>query len=302
MNSQSNRKSHRKGVTRTSRAQEPKIVGNGREQSRENFSTKASRAQEQKIYGKNACLSIWRNRPDDLIRVYVSHSLVKELSSCLRFCAKRKIAYHIVADEELARITESTHHEGVCFLVRKKEEISEIAFLETLVKRDKKSQDLILYLDGVSNPHNFGSIVRVAAHYGIKFIIGDAALPRLSGAATRVSQGGSENVEIVRATAPEAALKKLAELGYKILATSSHKGASLYKFTYPKKAVLVIGGEGDGMKKEIARLCDSTINIPGTEAVESLNVSLATGILLSEWWRQTGTLTTATHEKPIRKN
>lgn len=247
---------------------------------------KNSRTKEIKIYGRYACHAFFRIRARDLIRVYISKPLVKEFSACLRWCAENKLAYHIVSIDELSKITESTHHEGICFLVKRKAELKEgdlFSYLDTLPKSESL---LILALDGVSNPHNFGSIIRVAAHYGINFILGDDSMPTQSAAAVRVAQGGAEVTSLIRVNSLKSSINKLKNYGFKIFSTDSAKGKNIYTFSYPTRSILLLGGEAQGVSKEVENLSDETIKIQGTGAVESLNVSTATGILLSEWWRQ----------------
>lgn len=73
-----------------------------------------------------------------------------------------------------------------------------------------------------------------------------------------------------------------------MLTTSSHRGKDLYRTKLPAKAVIVFGEEQSGVSKKVASMGDLPIKIPGTGAVESLNVSVATALILGEWWRQEG--------------
>jgi TrmH RNA methyltransferase len=241
---------------------------------------------EQKFYGIHACLSLFSERKNDIIRVYVEKKNLSLFASLLRWCADNRKAYHIVTIEELEKITESVHHEGVCVLALEKTSLSFPSFLMHL---DAKKEDPIclLYLDGVQNPHNLGSILRTCVHFSISFILGEKAkLPTLSGSACRISKGGSEMVSFVHIDNLEKDLKRLQEKNFTFLATSSHEGKSLFNYAFPKKTMLILGAEDKGISPTLMQKSKETLTIPGSKRVESLNVSVATSLFLAEFWRQ----------------
>lgn len=242
-----------------------------------------SLAQEQKYYGIHACLAIWEKRPYDIVRVYAHESNIKTLTPLLKWCAVQKKAYHVVSTEELSRITDSVHHEGVCVLARELSPIPLSGLLESLSHRGEKV--CLLYLDGVQNPHNIGSIMRTCAHFGIPYIIGDR-LPPLSASACRIAKGGAELVRLIQLDKPLEALEQLKKLGFAIVGTSSYKGGSLYRYRFPNRTILAFGSESDGMSKHLQKLTSQNLQIPGTGLIESLNVSVATSLCLGEYARQ----------------
>jgi TrmH RNA methyltransferase len=236
---------------------------------------------EQKYYGLHACLAIWAKRPYDVIRVYTHESNIKNLTPVLKGCAAQKKAYHIVSNEELNRITDSVHHEGVCILAKEPRPLSFSDFMASL----NGSKICLLYLDGVQNPHNIGSILRTCAHFGIPYILGDR-LPSLSASACRIAKGGAELVRLVQLEQPLAALEQLKKLGFTVVGTSSDGGASLYRCRFSPRTILAFGSESDGMSKQLRKLIAQDLQIPGTGEVESLNVSVATALCLGEYVRQ----------------
>ena len=144
-----------------------------------------------------------------------------------------------------------------------------------------------LWLDGVGNPHNLGAILRSAAHFGVAAML----LPKhstlaLSGAAARVAEGGAEAVPLVRLGRDDNAIAQLRGAGFTLAATVVHGGSDLFATALPQRLVYVIGAEGEGMIAELAAACDLRLSIPGTGAVESLNVAAATAVLLAQWKRQ----------------
>jgi len=236
---------------------------------------------ELKYYGTHACQALWQTRPKDIIRVYLDESHVKGFGPLLKWCAKEKKAYHIVPVAELQKITDSVHHEGICILARELLPLSEKEFLDSLTS----SPECLLYLDGVQNPHNLGSILRTSAHFGIRYILGDR-LPSLSAAACRVAKGGAEVVRLVALARPFETFRRLQQAGFELIGTSSHRGTSLHAFRFPQRSILAIGSESEGVAQSLLKQAAHAICIPGTDAVESLNVAVATGLCIGEYCRQ----------------
>ena len=139
-----------------------------------------------------------------------------------------------------------------------------------------------LWLDGVGNPHNLGAMLRSAAHFGASAML----LPKqstlaLSGAAARVAEGGAEAVPFVRLGRDDNAIAQLRGAGFALAATVVRGGADLFAAPLPRRLVYVLGAEGEGMDSGLASACDLRLSIPGTGAVESLNVASATAGLLA---------------------
>lgn len=242
---------------------------------------KKKKTSELKYYGIHACFSIFEKRAADIIKVYIHDSNLKFFAPLLKWCAKFKKAYHIVDNQDLEKLTNSTHHEGICLVAKSPITLDFDTFLSSL----KKPKICLLYLDGVQNPHNIGSILRTCAHFGIPFILGNK-LPPLSPSACRIAKGGADVVKLVQIDHPKKALEALKKLGFGFIGTSSHAKASLYGQPLPEKCMFVFGAEDSGMSQELTQSMTVNIQIPGTGAVESLNVSVATSLCLGEYTRQ----------------
>jgi len=242
-------------------------------------------AGEETYHGLRACAAIFARRPDEIVRIYLTAARKPTFATLLSWCVKHRKGFQIVEEENLRRISGSTHHEGVAILARAIRRWS----LEDLLAAVERQQagGPILYLDGVENPHNLGSILRTAAHFGVVAIAGRTGeLPPLSPAAVRVAEGAAEIVPVCDLAEPAAALRRLAAAGYAIVAASSHRGESPERPPLGGRCVLVLGSEGRGVSPAIERVATARVRIPGTGAVESLNVSVAAGVLLAEAWRQ----------------
>jgi TrmH RNA methyltransferase len=236
---------------------------------------------EQKFHGRHACHALFAHRRDDIIRVYLLQDRIKEFGELLSWCASQKRAYHIVEAENLERIAETVHHQGVVVLAKKLRAWGDHDLLDAI--RNNSLRGPLLYLDGVQNPHNLGSILRTAAHFGAAAVLGSKdQLPGVTASAARVAEGGGEAVATARLTDPQAALAALKAAGYQVLAATSHPGGNVYLAKISDRCVIVLGNEVHGVSPQIQSLATGSLQIPGTGAVESLNVAVACGVLLSE--------------------
>src|SRR5690606_6082604 len=105
----------------------------------------------------------------------------------------------------------------------------------------------------------------------------------LSGAAARVAEGGAEAVPMVRLADDADAIARLRVAGFTLAATVVRDGTDVFATPLPQRLVYVLGAEGQGMDESLAAACDLRVSIPGTGAVESLNVAAATAVLLAQW-------------------
>lgn len=236
---------------------------------------------EIKICGKNACIALWKKSPDYIVKVYLVEALTKEFTEFLKWCSARKIAYKVVENSDLEKLTSSTHHEGICVLAIEHYEVSEEEILSLL-----ENDSCVLYLDSIENPYNMAAIIRSASHFGIKAILGRDSMPKVSAALARVAEGGLEDVAIFRSALSLGVLKQLKAKGYKIFSTSSHRGESLFKTEVTKKCVFILGNETSGVSPALSAIADKQIKIPGTGAVESLNVSVSASLMMAEYARR----------------
>ncbi len=241
-------------------------------------------ARDVKFYGLNACLALFDARPGDVRRAFVAERRVPELGELLRELAQRRVAYRIVDADELARVAGSQHHEGVCFFASPAPEPDDAA----LFSRVGGGPARVVYLDAVENPHNVGAIVRTAAHFGCVAVAGPAdVMPAPVGATARVAEGGVEHVAMLRWADPLASLRKLSAR-FTLVATAHDAPESVFDARLPDRAIFLLGAEGPGLSRAIRHMAHLTVAIPGTGAVESLNVAAATAVLLAEHYRRFG--------------
>lgn len=241
--------------------------------------------QEVKVYGFNACVSLFKSRPQDIIRLYITEELRGQLGYILKWCADKKKAYHICPSDELQKVSGSAHHEDICILAKRKTEITLAAQLKNLAFH--KGALALLYLEGVTNPHNLGAIIRVAAYFGIAaIVIEQEEAPTLSGAVHRVAEGGVENLPIIYSKSQTESFKLFRQYGYKIISTVVEGGQNLHSTALASRAVFLFGSESDGLSNKLRHTADQAITIQSSGKVESLNVACAATAVLAEHYRQ----------------
>jgi RNA methyltransferase, TrmH family len=244
---------------------------------------RARRDIELRLYGLNAVRAVFARRPQAIRKLYLAEVRIPQLQPLLKWCVANRVGYRVVDDADLQKLAASAHHEGVVAEVLREDAQPLSSWLRTL----PQGRCCALWLDGVGNPHNLGAILRSAAHFGV----GAVLLPKhstlaLSGAAARVAEGGAEAVPFVRLGREDNAMAQLRGAGFKLAATVVRGGTDLFKTVLPSRLVYVMGAEGEGMNADLVEACDLRVSIPGTGAVESLNVASATAVLLAEYLRK----------------
>ena len=203
---------------------------------------------EIRLYGLNACLAAFAKRPEALRKVYLTEARIPALKPVLAWCVKHRLGYRVVEDADLDKLTSSRHHEGVCFEMLRAPPLE----LGELLAGQPTAPDasLLLWLDGVGNPHNLGALLRSAAHFGVGGVVvpGQSSLD-VSGAAARVAEGAAEIVPIARADSH--ARDALRANGYVLAATVPRDGEPLYDAVLPPRLVLAFGAEGEGMSSAL---------------------------------------------------
>jgi len=242
-----------------------------------------SDASELRVFGVNACLAVFARRPQAIRKVYLVEARLSVLKPVLAWCAKSKVGYRMVEADDLQRLTRSEHHEGVVFDVLRQPPLAVAQFIAGI---DASAPALAIWLDGVGNPHNFGASLRIAAHFGAQgVLLPPGSTLALSGAACRVAEGGAEVVPLVAIDDAARALAMFARVGFEAVATVVRDGEDLYARPLPRRCVLIFGAEGGGIGPALLRAVPRHMRIPGSGAVESLNIATAVGVVAAEFWR-----------------
>ena len=194
----------------------------------------------------------------------------------------------------LAKLAGSHGHQGVAARVQ---EIKQVHSLDELLENleaanaelpvAERTPPLILVLDGVTDPHNLGACLRVADGAGAHAVIApkDHAAG-INATVAKVASGAAETVPYFMVTNLARTLGELKERNIWVIGTSDQATQTIYQADFKVAVALVLGAEGDGMRQLTAKTCDQLVSLPMMGAVESLNVSVASGICLYEAVRQ----------------
>jgi RNA methyltransferase, TrmH family len=232
------------------------------------------------LYGWNSCMSAFKARPESLLRVFFSRTRSSELKDIKAFCGENKLPYRQLDQESLKKVAGGVHHEGVVMVV--KPLLPESA--HRLIRGKIPDQGLILALDGIDNPHNQGAILRTCAFFGVEGLIipdnGKASV--IPSSAARMAEGGLEEVPVFTSSDVTSALRDCRERGLFVIGADSNAKESLFEAEIKFPAVVVMGNEQAGLSNRVKQKCDQLVRVPGKGSVQSLNVSVAAGILLAE--------------------
>ncbi len=194
----------------------------------------------------------------------------------------------------LSKLCGGHGHQGVAARVHTLEQVHSLdELLENLessqlaLPKDQRVNPLILVLDGVTDPHNLGACLRVADGAGVHAVIApkDHAAG-INATVAKVASGAAETVPYFMVTNLARTLGELKERNIWIIGTSDTATQTLYQADLTGPVALVLGAEGAGMRQLTAKTCDQLVSIPMRGAVESLNVSVASGVCLYEALRQ----------------
>ena len=187
----------------------------------------------------------------------------------------------------LAKLAGSHGHQGVAARV---EPVAQITSLDELLENLEAAgveQPLLLVLDGVTDPHNLGACLRVADGAGAHAVIApkDHAVG-INATVAKVASGAAETMPYFMVTNLARTLNELKERNIWCIGTSDDAPKTVYQVDLKGPVALVLGAEGDGMRQLTRKTCDELVSIPMKGAVESLNVSVASGVCLYEALRQ----------------
>ncbi len=185
----------------------------------------------------------------------------------------------------LSKLAGSHGHQGVAARV---EVLAQVTSLDDLLDQIQEPP-LLLVLDGITDPHNLGACLRVADGAGAHAVIApkDHAAG-INATVAKVASGAAETMPYFMVTNLARTLGELKERNIWCIGTSDDAPKTLYQVDLKTPTALVLGAEGDGMRQLTRKTCDELISIPMHGAVESLNVSVASGVCLYEALRQRG--------------
>ena len=240
--------------------------------------------QSRLVYGFHAVLGQLRRAPDRVFEVYLSEQRHDIRSAKVeQLCAEQKVRCIQYEAQRLDQMVGTRRHQGVVARVDgRRTEIRLEDILETL-----EPPALLLVLDGVQDPHNLGACLRVADAVGAHAVIApkDRAVG-LNATAIKVASGAADAIPYITVTNLARSLRQMQDAGVWIIGATDDAPQSLYEVDLCQPVAWVLGAEGSGLRRLTRDVCDTLAFIPMLGSVESLNVSVATGVCLYEARRQ----------------
>ncbi len=237
------------------------------------------------IYGIHAVKAVLASDPARFIEVYVLKGREDDrLLPVLKELAELGITTQEMGRKALDDKADGASHQGLIARVKQGRQYNEND-LDAIL--EGKENPLLLVLDGVTDPHNLGACLRNADAAGACAIIvpKDRSAP-LSATVRKVAVGAAEIVPLVRVTNLARTMRALQEQGVWFVGTAGEATHDIYQSKMTGPLAIVMGAEGDGMRRLTRETCDELISIPMSGSVSSLNVSVASGICLFEAVRQ----------------
>ncbi|GAA3913724.1 MULTISPECIES: 23S rRNA (guanosine(2251)-2'-O)-methyltransferase RlmB [Gibbsiella] len=237
------------------------------------------------IYGIHAVKALLERDPQRFLEVFILKGRDdRRLQPLIAELEATGIVIQVANRQWLDEKVEGAVHQGIIARVREGRQYQENDLPALL---DGTATPFLLVLDGVTDPHNLGACLRSADAAGVHAVI----VPRdrsaqLNATAKKVACGAAESVPLIRVTNLARTLRLLKEMNVWVVGTAGEADHTLYQSKMTGPMALVMGAEGEGMRRLTREHCDELISIPMAGSVSSLNVSVATGICLFEAVRQ----------------
>lgn len=240
---------------------------------------------EDKIYGRNPVTeALTSNREIDKILVQdgAKHSGISKITAIAK---EKKIPFRFVNRKKLDELSEGGNHQGVLAFAAAHSYVDVEDILN--YAREKGEKPFVVIAEGLSDPHNLGSIIRTANAAGAHGVI----IPKnrsvgLTATVSKVSAGAVEYTRVARVANISRVIEQLQEEGLWIVGTALEGSVMHYDCDLCGALGIVIGSEGEGMSRLVREKCDHLVKIPMLGQTESLNASVAAGVLLYEAVRQ----------------
>ena len=237
------------------------------------------------IYGFHAINArLWQN-PESLIELYIQQDKTDaRTQEILTKAEQENIRVHFVEQERLNTLSGQKRHQGILGFI---DATKNHFYLEDILE-NLTAPPIFLILDGITDPHNLGACLRVADAMGVDAVIAPKNKSAgLSATVSKVACGAAEVIPFVTVTNLARTIRQLQEQNITIIGTDMEATQDLFQFDIGSQGIAwVMGSEGDGMRRLTKEHCDVLVRIPMFGTVESMNVSVSTGMVLYETQRQ----------------
>ena len=207
------------------------------------------------------------------------------LTEAVQLAHSRSIPLIEVPRIELDSMTGNGLHQGVGLQIPPFEYADVFDLISTVA--DSKEQGMIVVLDNITDPRNLGAVIRSTAAFGGQgVVIPERRSASVTAVAWRTSAGTAARLPVAKATNITRALKEFQQNGYQVVGLDAGGDTTYDSYDGTGPVVIVVGSEGKGLSRLVRETCDVLVSVPTTSWVESLNASVAAGVVLSEFSRQ----------------
>ena len=242
------------------------------------------------LLGFHAVRARVRAAPETIARiVFDGQRKDARLSSLLKAAEAASIRVVSESSLQMDRLAKGQRHQGVLAIATRRPQPDSLSDLIDQMETLKPVDQWLVVLDGVTDPHNLGAILRSCDAAGAAAVIApkDKSAP-LNDVAARVSAGASDHLTYLQVTNLARAIEELQQADYMVIGLAGEASKSIYETDLKGKIALVLGAEGEGMRRLTRERCDLLVRLPMKGSVESLNVSVACGVCCYEALRQRG--------------
>ncbi|RJE77897.1 23S rRNA (guanosine(2251)-2'-O)-methyltransferase RlmB [Pseudoalteromonas sp. MSK9-3] len=237
------------------------------------------------IYGFHSIEAILNKEPERFLEIYVLKGREdKRLNPIINEARRFGISVQFMQRKALDNKSKGEQHQGIIANVKAARTYSE-RDLDDIIAREENP--FFLVLDGVTDPHNLGACLRSADAAGVHgVIVPKDKSAKLTGTARKVACGAAETVPLIQVTNLARTLRDIKEAGVWVAGTAGETDTHVFDASLTGPIAIIMGAEGDGMRRLTREHCDILVKIPMVGTVSSLNVSVATGVCLFEVLRQ----------------
>ena|SRR3989338_1593397 len=240
------------------------------------------------VFGKNPVLEVIENGKLQVNKIWISENLQDKNTKerIISYAKEKKIPFLSVPEQKLKTLAKNQNHQGIVLSISPIKYLPVSDIIDSVLKSN--SAKIILIAHEIEDTHNLGAMIRTFVAGGGKGVIltGRSSVG-VNATVIKTSAGALFQAEFARATNCANVLHQLKEHGFWIVgADNSSESESIYKIDFPDQAAIVVGNEHEGLGHLIKKTCDFLVKIPISEKIDSLNVSVAFGVILFEMLRQ----------------
>jgi 23S rRNA (guanosine2251-2'-O)-methyltransferase len=250
---------------------------------------RSSSANQELLYGVNPLLEALRAGDRIPAEIVVAEGARDErLRELIELARTRNVTVKRVPRASIDRAIGNTHHQGVMARVAAARYADVDDLVSSIATRvGSESEPLVVVLDGVEDPRNLGAILRTAECAGVDGVfVPERRAAGLTDAVAKAAAGAVEHVPVARATNLSRLIEELKERNVWVIGTVADASMSYTEWDWTRPSAVVLGGEGAGLHRLVSEHCDVLVSIPVRGKIQSLNVSVAAGIVLYEALRQ----------------